>query len=150
MHSTHKRIKFLYAQSVLSTLQAIMVFIAALFTTALLPSLVVRFFYAEQDLFAAPPVVEYIPVVSFAISALYFLYVIVANLRRGMMIRSLTKQAELAEQSDCGDCGCGGCAPDTSVDMSELQELEELVDTAMKTKSATKKKSTKTKRTIKK
>lgn len=152
MSPTHTRIKHLYAQSVLSTLQAILVFIAALFSTALLPSLVLRYLYPEPDFLTPPPVIEYIPVVSFAISASYFLYVIATNMRRGMTIKKLQKDAELEALTcgDCANCGCGDAHTD-NIDMHELQELEAMVDAALEAKPTNKtKKTTRRKKTTKK
>lgn len=144
MSHSQKQINRLYLQNAVSTVQAIMLFVAALFSTALLPSLIVRYFFAEQDLFAPPAIVEYIPVISYAVAMLYFVYVLVSNFNRNRKIKVLTAQA--TEDFGC----CGECSPESS-NMPELRELEQIVDEALggKTsqgKTTRRKKSTKTKK----
>jgi uncharacterized membrane protein len=63
-------------------LESIAVFLLALFVTAILPSLLIQYVYAGQQLFEQPMVLELIPVISFAIAVAYFIYAAVANWRR--------------------------------------------------------------------
>lgn len=63
-------------------LEAIAVFLLALFVTAILPSLLIQYVYANQQLFEQPLVLELIPMVSFVVATAYFIYVAVTNWMR--------------------------------------------------------------------
>lgn len=118
-------------------LTALTVLVAALFVSALLPSLLVRYLYAGQQLMAQPPLLEYVPVVSFAIGIGYFLIAAIGNSLRCKRIKYLLKEMNF---DDC--CCCG------SSDKKMLDELKGLSESLVK-KSAPKKES-KTKKSSKK
>ena len=134
-HATNLRMSNIYMMLVSLTL-----FVAALFVTAILPSLLLRYVYAGQQLLAEPKALEYIPLVSFAIATLYFIYALIATTLSEIKIRRIINhdcypQADEAELTD-----------------SELTELEAMVDAAIAEKSnntKTKRSSSKTKRTSK-
>lgn len=63
-------------------LEAIAVFLLALFVTAILPSLLIQYVYANQQLFEQPLVLELIPTVSFIVATAFFIYVAVTNWMR--------------------------------------------------------------------
>ncbi len=74
---------------------AVTVLVAALFTTALLPTLLVQYVYAGQQLFETPPLLEFIPLASFVIGMGYFIYAIVSNMLRAKRASYLDKKIEL-------------------------------------------------------
>lgn len=86
------QLQYLRAQSSQRMLEAVTVFVAALFVSALLPSLLVRYVYAGQALFEQPPVLDMIPVVAFVIAIGYFLFAVVGNVMREMRMRVLERQ----------------------------------------------------------
>ncbi len=120
-------------------LTAVTTMVAALFVTAILPSLLVQYVYAGQQLFTQPMLLEYIPVVSFGVGVTTFLVAVVGNIFRAKRIKFLEKQIEVE--------GCCYCNEDEEV----LAELETLAEALVKEEKATKKKApTKKKKTTKK
>jgi len=93
MNSSHQfQVRYLRAISSQRMLEATTVFLAALFVSALLPSLLIRYAYAGQTLFEQPPILDVIPVVSFVIAIGYFLFAVVGNVMREMQIRRLERE----------------------------------------------------------
>lgn len=145
------QVKQLRTRNAIKLLESIVVFIAALFTTVFLPSLLLRYYYNPEELFAEPALLEFIPAVSFAVAGLYFLYVVIGNLMREKRASILERQMLDLE----GGCSCypDGCQGETITDQ-ELEELEKVVakaidDKAKKpkgrgSKAATKSKASKT------
>lgn len=127
------QIKSMQIANTQKVMEAIMVTFAALFTMAVLPSLLVQYVYADQNLVEAPPVLEYIPVACFAVSILYTVYVIFMNMKRGAKIKQL--EQELAFVAGADDSMNASMTDD-----AELKELEKMVDEAMATKAPAKSK----------
>jgi len=108
-------------------LEAIVILFTAIFITALLPSLLLEYLYADQVLTEAPPLLKYLPLVSFAAGILYDLYVLIGNMTRSKQIATLEKSAmETLPMMD------------QAKDDQELKELEALVDKALTDQSKTK------------
>lgn len=135
MHSYIKfQIKDLRAQNLQKVMEVTMVLLAALFTTVLLPSLLVRYVYSQAQLLEQPVLLELIPLLTFVVGIAYLIYVIAGNFRRGREIKAL--QLRMAE--------FGGFADDAAnemIDQSELDELEKIVEKAMSEVERTEKKS---------
>lgn len=117
-------------------ISAIAGIVAAFFVTALLPSLLVRYLYAGQQLLQVPPFIEYLQVASFVLGAGYFLYAVVGNLLRAKRINYLIKKMDL------GDACCD------STESKILAEMKVLSETLIKgsKKSKAKKSSSKKKK----
>lgn len=108
MHSGHQfQISQLRQQSALKMVEALAVFIACLFVTALLPQLLFKYFYANAQLTEQPPIFDYIQAGTFLVGVLFFLYAVVGNLQRSMKIRKLEKEMMSSEMM--GDACCAGC-----------------------------------------
>lgn len=105
--------------------------VASLFVTALLPSLLIKYFYANAQLFEQPKLLEYIPVATFVISGAYIVFVIFGNVTRGAKIRQAEAELAIANSLVANDMG---------TTQEELAELEMIVDKAL----AKPKKSTRT------
>jgi hypothetical protein len=90
--SVEFQINQLRAKNLQRTLESLSVFILAIFVSALLPSLLVRYVYAGQQLFEEPELLQYIPLVSFVIGIAYFIYALVSNIMREMKIDRLERQ----------------------------------------------------------
>jgi hypothetical protein len=142
MTPTQFAIQQLRLQNSIKVQESIMVFIAALFVTALLPSLLIQYVYSQEELFTQPQLVMYIPVASFVIAVAYFLYAVVGNFRRSQQASQLEKQLVTnASGYNAGD----------HLSAAEMSELETMVDEALNTKPARKPRvATKTKRATKK
>jgi hypothetical protein len=152
MHSPNKRkIKQLNNTNQTVMLTSIAVLLASLISTAILPTLLIRYMYAGQQLFEQPALLEYIPVVSFVIGMGYFVYAVVSNLMRSMHIANLEKQMELDSMS-CGDDCCGDCGPEGhhGHDHHSMGDVDSLAEALMKKDTAAKKAVKKSKTTSKK
>ena len=120
-------------------LEGILALLSAIFVTALLPSLLLQYLYADQMLTEAPPLLQYLPVVTFGAGVLYLLYVIVGNMMRSKEIMRLEREMMMTADPNNMDMGTSDV---------ELEELEALVDEALATqkpKSTSKKATSKRK-----
>lgn len=93
--------------SIQRSIESISMFVLALFISAILPSLLFRYLYADAALTEQPKILEYIPVAAFVLGVGFFAFAMVGNIMREKKIKMLLK-----EVADMGcDCGCvGGCA----------------------------------------
>ncbi len=142
-------------------MQSIMVFVGALFTTALLPQILFKYLYANAQLTAEPPLLARIPDICFAVGAIYFLFAVVQSIMISMKLKALQKEvmADSIDDICCIDCdencscanhdGClCGCDDDFEDDVEEEIEIVEVapvkapekMKTASKKKTAAKKK----------
>ena len=94
------KIKTLKQESVIKTLESIAVFIFALFTTMLLPSILFKYLYQDQQLLEQPKLLEYIPIAAFAIGIGYFAYAMIGNVLRAMKIKQIEKDL-MSGGDDC-------------------------------------------------
>ena len=117
---TQFQIQQLRALNQQKLLEAIVVLFTAIFITALLPSLLLEYMYADQVLTEAPPLLKYLPLVCFAIGILYDVYVFAGNFARSKKIESLENSLMMSDAPSM----------ETSDD-EELKELEALVDQAI-------------------
>ncbi len=133
------RINDLRAKNSQTLLEAITITIVALVINSMLPLILVKYVYANKQLLQAPPIFDYIAVVSFAVTVLYFLYAFLSNFKREREIFRLMNELDLSEV-------------DELLSDEELKELENIVDEALNKSKKTKttKKSTRTKKTAKK
>lgn len=74
------------------SVESVAVFIACFFGLVILPSLLVQYVYAGQQLLEQPMLLEYMPVVIFALGAGYFLFTVFGNMRREMEAKKLEKE----------------------------------------------------------
>lgn len=144
------------------SVEAIAVIIFSFFVAIFLPQLLIRFVYANQQLFEEPVVLQYIPLVAFALGTAYFVYAMVGNVLRFLKIRALENQLAEFESCNCNDCNCGDmmciCGDDACVccmpsdqNASEIAQLAEAVaKSAVKSKKVSPKAKTTTKKTTRK
>lgn len=160
-HSSLKlKIKSLQADRLYVAVESISVIIISLFVSALLPSLLVRYVYANQQLFEQPKLLEIIPVAAFVISVSFAAYAIISNILRTIKIASLIKEYEKAALESMNDSCCGGscegCGSSDWADFDSLEELDKMVDEAIASsktapaKTAAKKSAKSVKKTAKK
>ena len=124
----HKfQIQYLRQKNLQALMESLVVMIGAIFVAILLPQVLVRFLYANQQLVTEPMLLQYIPVVALALGVLQMLVTFVGNFIRERQLIKLerTLVAEVNQSS-------------SSIDESELKELEKMVDSAL-TKHAPKK-----------
>lgn len=126
--STQFQIQSLRSVNQQRVLEAIMVFITALFVSALLPSLMLQYLYADQMLTEAPFVLEHMSGATFTVAMLYLVYVLVGLFTRGKKISQLERELAIM----------GDTSASQMPDEAELKELEALVDEALKTSKSTK------------
>ena len=116
-------------KSIKEVLASLLLFLAALFLTAIAPSLLLRYVYAGQQLLAEPKLLEYIPLGSFVIAILFFIYSLVGCLIRSRTIKQLMSNLELMGDVDVS----------TQLTEKEIAELESIVDDAIAQKKPAKK-----------
>lgn len=117
---------------------ALATLVAALFVTAVLPSLLIQYLYADQQLFSQPPLLQYIPVVSFAVGVGAFLFAAVGNFLRAKRIKFLETQLDMQEDDFMQED-----------DEALMAEIESLAEKLAEEKKPAKKKTT-SKKTAKK
>jgi len=132
--STEFRIEQLRTRSVQKTLESLLVLVAALFVSALLPSLLVRYLYADQQLFEQPPALEIIPVIAFVIGISYFIYAAIGNILREMEAQRLEKT--LTSLSPMTSKGPVRAASMVANRKSTTTDLKEALSQASQRKSA--------------
>lgn len=137
MSHTQFQIQQLRAVNQQRLLEAIVVLFTAIFITALLPSLLLEYLYADQVLTEAPPLLKYLPVVAFAAGILYDVFVFASNMARSNKIKQLENGMMMSDTTME--------SMDVATDDEELKELEALVDQAIADQS----KKTKTTRSAK-
>lgn len=144
MSSQKFKIAQLRAQSQLVMVEALALFIFALFVNIFLPQILFQYVYANQDLLAEPALLTYIPTVSFAVSTLYFVFAAVGNFFRRRQIAKLTQEMNSSYANDgcCGgNCNCCTDQPDDET----LAEMEKVVDEILSSNQKTKRSSKRSK-----
>jgi hypothetical protein len=128
-------------------IEAIAIQVFALFVSAYLPQILLRYYYAGQQLFEEPALLTYIPVVSFGIGTAFVVYALVSNFMRWRKIKSLEEEMMFLGDSCCG----GDCGSETDTNWDELDELDRIVEEAIaESKAEAKKAVSKTKKATKK
>jgi hypothetical protein len=149
----HSKMQFqidqLRQEKTITWVQSIAVLAFILFVMSFFESLIRFILPTQQQIFAAAAYLSYIPLIAFAIGALFFIYSIVMNVLRAGKIKQLEQEMLTIDDScECGgDCGCG------DDHWEELEELDKMVEKAMaeskaeaKTPAATKKVASKPKK----
>lgn len=134
-HASPFKVEQLRMRNVIDSIQAVGVFLLALFVTAFGPSLLLRFVYANQELMEQPMLLEWLPVVCFVAGVGYFVYVMVMNMMREMQARKMEKEvAEMGLDCDCCGCSCEECEPHHHHDemMSSMSDSSASLSQAMK------------------
>ncbi len=138
-------------QSMTRAIESIMVFIAAIVANVFLPQLIINMMYSQEELLTLteqPAILEMLPIITFGVSAAFFLFTVVGN-----VMRNTKAAAKKAEQALDGCCGGGCCSEDNKTDdlsKEELRELESIVEEALKPKAAKKAAKAKTTKSAKK
>lgn len=149
--STHYikfKINKLLQEKMILIMETIAIFILALFVSVFLPQLLFQFVYATQELTAEPQALRYIPVVSFSVAILYFVYATVLVVMKKVQIMKLEKELSLLMTKDGCECGCGECMTgdhahhESAVLSASTSSLAEAMK-APKKKASTKKKTVK-------
>lgn len=132
------QVQQLRMKNLTKVLETICAYLGALFVTALLPSLLVRYLYSSDQLMTEQPVLlEYIPVVAFVLAVGYMIYAMIGNFRRERLAKRLEAQIEAMSMDDdcCGGSGHHHYSDNSEISVDEMKELEGIVDSALKSKS---------------
>ncbi|NCO12379.1 MAG: hypothetical protein COZ34_04355 [Candidatus Pacebacteria bacterium CG_4_10_14_3_um_filter_34_15] len=136
-HQNGFAVQQLRTQNLVKGVESLSGFVAAVVANMLIPQLLIKYVYDPTTLTVAPPVFEYLPLVTYGLALLYFVFAMVGNFRRERSARTMQKEMSLS--SCCTDGSCADCK-DEEISEKELKELEKIVDQALKpTKKATKK-----------
>lgn len=139
MTSHYSELADLRMQNLTRAVQSVMVFAGAIFVNAFLPQLYITYMYTQEELLTLtqqPKVLELLPLVTFTIAMVYFLYVVVTSFANNKKAANLKEEIALG-----GGCCGGGCCDDSSEELSEseLKELESIVEEALKPQKSAKK-----------
>ena len=151
----HFKIAELRQRSMLRTTEAIMVIFAAIIAIAILPTLLLRYMYDATQLLEQPKALEYIPLISVIVAAIYFFRALVGNMKREKDVKRLIVEMEMMNDDCCGGgkCSNGNCSTDDEAEDEDwdedLKELEELLAEVEAEEKAENKKSDKKKSTKK-
>lgn len=117
----HKfQIQYLRQKNLQALMEALVVMIGAIFVAILLPQVLVRFIYANQQLTAEPMLLQYIPVVALVLGVLQLVVTLLGNFLRERQMVKLERTLVNEVNQSAG-----------AIDESELKELEKLVDSAL-------------------
>src|SRR5262249_3980214 len=134
--NTQFKVEQLRQVNVQRVLESMAVILFAIFVAALLPSLLICYVYASQQLLEQTKVLDYIPLAAFVAGAAYFIFMVIGNTMRELRARQLEK--ELMNMH----CDCSGCdlCDDEMMDMSEMEAIaEKAVKSSAKKKKSSKK-----------
>jgi len=141
----HFKVMEIRKRSMVHTTEAIMVIFAALLAIAILPSILLKYLYAGQQLFEQPKLLEYVPIVSFGIATFYFLRALIGNMKRDSEVKRLMVEIDMMGDDCCGSSR-GSSSNDGNDDEEwddDLQELEELLAEVEEEEKTPKKKAAK-------
>jgi hypothetical protein len=131
MHSPLQfEIEQLRMRNLVDAVMSILGFFAAIFATAILPTLLVQYVIPQEQLLQDPLILQLIPVISFVAAFGYFLYTVIMNIIRSR--RAAALESELRSYNRLTDDG-------DMISEAELAELETIVEDALKRKPAAKK-----------
>ncbi len=95
MYSSQQfKIQQLRLDKMILGIETIAVFILAVMVTIFLPSILYTYAYADQQLTAEPPVMQYIPVASFGVAVLFFAYATLKSIGKMRQIAKLEREME--------------------------------------------------------
>lgn len=136
---TITKIQQLRLKNIQKIMEFIGVMIMVIFINALLPQLLLQYVYAGQELFAPPAALNIIPLVSFVLAVIYFVYVLLGNLRRGMQISKMQRAYDM--QFGPTSSASTAAAPRSSSNVAQLQaamkDLENKTERSSNGKSKT-------------
>jgi hypothetical protein len=101
------KIDQLRQDKIIFAVESISVFIFCLFISIFLPNLLIRYVYTDPNMVEAPKIFDYIPVFSFGLGTLYFIYMIVSNISRFMQVKKLEQELEVVVANHEDTCDCG-------------------------------------------
>lgn len=141
------KISHLRQRSIVATLEAVLVLFGALLTIAVLPTLLLTYFYDTSTLMESPKLLQYIPVGAFIVATFYFFRALIGNLRREKQVAQLMSELDQCEDGCCGGSCCsdkdGEADEDWDEDLKELEELLAEVEAEEKVDKKSTKKSSK-------
>lgn len=147
-HPVYAKVSNLRQRSIVETLEALLVVFGAVIGIAIVPTLLLRYFYDTSTLLEQPKLLEYLPVALTLIAGFYLVKALFNNFRHERQIKQLLTELEAMDDC-CGNC-CGnsgadkadkaGRAEEADEDWDEdLKELEELLAEVETEEKSTKK-----------
>jgi len=154
-YQTEFTIQQLRTKNLVKAVESLSVFVAAVIANMLIPQLLIKYIYDPTKLVVAPPIFEYLPLFTYGLALLYFIFAMVGNFLRERNAKIMEKELSLSFGCTDGHYNGSCCDSDNDKDEiseKELKELEKIVDEALKpTKKTVKKTAKKTvKKTVKK
>ena len=124
-HRTGLAVQQLRIKNLTSVVSTLAVFVAAVVTNMLVPQLLIKYVYDPTTLVTAPPIFEYLPLVTYGVALLYFIRVALDNFVREGRAKKMEREFGLGSCPECSD---------DEISDEELKELEKIVDEALKPK----------------
>lgn len=114
-------------------LQLINVLVMVIFVSSLLPSLLLRYVYTDPQMLETPVIFELIPVFSFVIGSIMFIYVVVTNFMREKQARMIESGMELPVAAKVA-APANHAESSTSELQAAMKSLSSKTDTKRRTK----------------
>lgn len=122
-HQNGFAIQQLRTKNLVKGVESLSGFVGAVVANMLIPQLLIKYVYDPTKLVAAPPIFEYLPLVTYGLALGFFIFAMVGNFMRERSAKVMEKEMSLSS-----------CCMDEEDDISEkeLQEFEKIVDEALK------------------
>ncbi len=140
VHYLKFKINQLLQEKMILILETIAIFILALFVSIFLPQLLFQFLYSKQQLTAEPALLQYIPVISFSVAILYFLYATISVVLKKLKVVQLQKELTMLISDGAVDCMCEHNDEDLDSNDEIVKPVMSKSSTASKKKAVVKKK----------
>jgi len=140
-YQTEFNIQQLRTKNLVKSVQALTGFVGAVVANMVIPQLLLKYIYDPTTLMEAPAIFELLPLVTYSLALIYFLYTLVSNFTSEREAKKLEREMNLYSNDEVDD---------GEITQEELKELEAIVEEALKPKKKTKKVAKKSKKTVSK
>lgn len=119
MNSVYQEINNLRQKNSIAVQESILVLLTALFIAVLLPQVLIRFVYADQNLMSEPLPLQYLSPVLLVVGLLQVIATFVGNVKRSRRISELETKLNTTEVDRL------------QIDQQEIQELERIIEQSL-------------------
>lgn len=123
MNTQYQHIAQLRNKNMLAIQESILVLLTAVFIALLLPQVLIRFVYANQNLLEEPMALLYLSPILLAVGLLQVVFTFIGNFKRTRQIAALEQELASSETNRL------------QIDETEIQELEKIIEQSLSSKS---------------
>lgn len=123
MNTHYQQIAQLRNKNMLAIQESILVLLTAVFIALLLPQVLIRFVYANQNLLEEPMALQYLSPILLAVGLLQVVFTFIGNFKRTRQIATLEQELASSETNRL------------QIDETEIQELEKIIEQSLSSKS---------------